>query len=96
MNSATERCVTVRVTGRVQGVSFRYWTMEEATKLGLRGWVRNEPGGSVTALLAGSDSAVALMLERFWQGPAGAVVADVRTEEAADIAATPAGFRITG
>ncbi|OQM74865.1 acylphosphatase [Manganibacter manganicus] len=91
----SKRVCRVLITGRVQGVSFRLWTLREAERLGLDGWVRNEPDGSVTALIAGSDGAVALMLERFWQGPAGAVVADVRTE-AADIAATPTGFRITG
>lgn len=91
----TNRAYKVHITGRVQGVSFRFWTREEAERLGLHGWVRNEPDGSVAALIAGPDGAVTLMLERFWQGPTGAVVADVRTEPA-EIAASPAGFRITG
>ncbi|KQZ93953.1 acylphosphatase [Mesorhizobium sp. Root157] len=84
----------VRVTGRVQGVSFRFWTQGEAKRLGLDGWVRNEPDGSVAALIAGPDDAVTAMLERFWQGPRGAVVADVRAE-ATDNAVAQGGFRIT-
>ncbi|MHA6644278.1 acylphosphatase [Mesorhizobium sp. A623] len=89
------RAYKVHITGRVQGVSFRFWAREEAERLGLKGWVRNEPDGSVAALIAGPNGAVTLMLERFWQGPAGAVVADVRTE-AADSADAPTGFRIAG
>ena len=89
------RAVLVRISGRVQGVSFRFWTRQEAERLSLNGWVRNEPDGSVQALVAGSDGAVAMMLERFWEGPSGAVVADVRAE-AADTAGVPVGFRISG
>jgi acylphosphatase len=86
----------VHITGRVQGVSFRFWARSEAERLGLSGWVRNEPDGSVSALIAGPDGAVTIMLERFWEGPGGAVVADVRAEatDAADV--PPVGFRITG
>lgn len=81
------RAVTVRVTGRVQGVGFRYWTAQQARELGLAGWVRNEPGGSVAALLGGSDEAVADMLARLRQGPRGAVVSDIAVEpvEARDV-----------
>ncbi|NRB17607.1 MAG: acylphosphatase [Rhodobacteraceae bacterium] len=42
-----------RITGRVQGVTFRAWTRSEAEQRGLSGWVRNEPDGSVRALLIG-------------------------------------------
>ncbi len=43
----------VRIRGRVQGVGFRYWTRDEAWELGLSGWVRNEPDGSVRLQLQG-------------------------------------------
>ena len=90
-----QRAVQVRVAGRVQGVSFRVWTQAEARRLGLSGWVRNDRDGSVSALLAGSDEAVATMIERLHAGPPGARVADVRVEQAAN-SELPDGFRITG
>jgi len=39
----------VRIRGKVQGVWYRAWTVEEATRRGLRGWVRNRRDGSVEA-----------------------------------------------
>ena len=44
------------VRGRVQGVSFRYYTVLEATRLGLVGWVRNNPDGSVEMIIEGNSS----------------------------------------
>ncbi|TWF57045.1 acylphosphatase [Neorhizobium alkalisoli] len=84
----------VRVTGRVQGVGFRAWTEREARRLGLTGWVRNEPDGAVTAFLAGRPEAVATMLERLHRGPLGASVADV-TMLPSDGEAIPSDFRVT-
>ncbi len=78
----TEVAKLVRVTGRVQGVWFRGWTRERAEALGLKGWVRNEPDGSVAALLAGSEAAVARMLGELHQGPPAALVAGLAVEEA--------------
>lgn len=75
------KAVMVRITGTVQGVSFRVWARLEARKLGLAGWVRNEDDGSVTALLVGHDAAVAAMVERLWEGPAGASVRNVVSQE---------------
>ena len=71
--------VLVRITGKVQGVSFRVWTRDEATQLGLVGWVRNEEDGSVVALIAGPDTATSTMIERFRRGPSGASVSGVET-----------------
>ena len=83
----------VRIRGRVQGVSFRVWTRLEARKLALTGWVRNEDDGSVTALIAGSEQAVSAMLQRFWQGPPGASVSSVTSEDV-DTAEVPGRFDI--
>lgn len=58
-----------RVTGRVQGVWFRAWTQAEAEARGLSGWVRNEPDGSVAALIAGPEDAVREMLAALHDGP---------------------------
>ena len=72
----------VNVTGRVQGVSFRAWTCEQAEALGVSGWVRNLPDGSVEALLSGSERSVATLIEALHRGPAAAQVTDVRVSEA--------------
>ncbi|WP_273523308.1 acylphosphatase [Rhodosalinus sediminis] len=74
-----ETARTVRVTGRVQGVSFRAWTQAEAEALGLSGWVRNADDGSVEAHLQGAADAVEAMLRRLGEGPAAARVADVQS-----------------
>jgi len=50
------KAVQVRISGRVQGVSFRYWTQQEARRAGLTGWVRNEADGSVRVLNRGFDT----------------------------------------
>ena len=82
----------VRVIGRVQGVSYRAWALDEARRLGLAGWVRNERDGSVTALVAGPEDAVDRMVAAMRTGPPAAIVDRVETEPAAE--ATPAGFSI--
>lgn len=81
------RAVHVTVTGRVQGVWFRAWTAEQATALGLAGWVRNCPDGSVEACLEGAPDKVAVMLGRLWQGPELARVDSVTPQDIA-----PQGF----
>jgi len=85
------RHVTVR--GRVQGVGYRAWTRGQALQLGLTGWVRNEADGSVSALVVGSQDAISTMIERFWSGPAGSSVSDVKAEEAT-LDEVPSDFRI--
>lgn len=69
--------VRVRISGRVQGVFFRAWTVERATALGLKGFVRNRKDGTVEALFAGPPAAVRAMIDQCWQGPPRAQVADV-------------------
>ena len=81
MTVAVARRVTVN--GRVQGVFFRAWTKEQADGLGLAGWVRNCPDGSVEALISGDAAAVAAMIERMRRGPPGAAVEGL-TEEPDD------------
>lgn len=72
----------VRVTGRVQGVGFRAWTRDEAVARGLAGWVRNEPDGAVTAVIAGPETAVEAMLAAVQGGPRFARVAAVEVRDA--------------
>lgn len=66
-----------RVTGRVQGVGFRWWTRSRATRLGLSGTVRNEPDGSVVVHARGPDDAVQALREWLAHGPPGARVDDL-------------------
>jgi len=76
------RAVEVRITGRVQGVSFRWYAAREARRLELVGWVRNEPDGSVAAHLEGPDEAVEEMLAWCRQGSPAAGVDRVDVTEA--------------
>lgn len=59
----------LRIEGRVQGVGYRDWMVKEAQRLGLHGWVRNRPDGSVQALVAGEEAAVRALLSLCRRGP---------------------------
>jgi acylphosphatase len=77
--------VHVIVEGRVQGVFFRAYTSDEAKKLGLTGWVRNRPEGTVEAVVEGDVGAVDTMLRWFNQGSPGSRVTDVKVQEKSSI-----------
>jgi acylphosphatase len=78
------RSVRLCITGRVQGVGYRAWALQMASRLGLRGWVRNRSDGSVEALVIGEDDAVARIVEACREGPFGARVSDVAVSDADD------------
>ncbi len=81
MSSETDRQrLTVRVTGRVQGVYFRGFTRNQAKVLGLDGWVRNEYDGSVKLEAEGHRVALERLLLAVQRGPSGAHVDDVTVE----------------
>ena len=63
------KSVRVRIRGRVQGVWYRAWTEQEATKRGVTGWVRNRRDGSVEALFMGDEGAVDDLIEACRDGP---------------------------
>ncbi len=67
----------VRIRGKVQRVFFRRWVVDEATRRGLRGWVRNRADGSVEAVFSGEMSAVRAMVKACNQGPSRARVEKV-------------------
>lgn len=69
--------VRVRITGRVQGVGYRGWTVRAAVILGLSGWVRNRSDGSVEAVFQGAKNQVDQMIDKLYQGPSGAAVSCV-------------------
>ncbi|MEE7489997.1 acylphosphatase [Methylobacterium oryzae] len=87
------RTISVIVTGRVQGVSYRAWTQSEARARGLAGSVRNREDGSVEAVFSGAPEAVAEMEALCRSGPPGARVTDIAVRAGG---AVPAGgaFRI--
>lgn len=70
----------VRVTGVVQGVGFRWFVREKARRLGLAGWVRNLPDGSVEVAASGEQGQVDLLLRELEKGPPGAIVDRVHAE----------------
>ncbi|ARV60095.1 acylphosphatase [Nostocales cyanobacterium HT-58-2] len=72
--------VHVFISGRVQGVGYRYSTVDTASQLGLTGWVRNLPDGRVEAVFEGSQSVVEEMIRWCYQGPPAAMVKDVLVE----------------
>ena len=77
------QAVDVTVTGLVQGVFFRAEAQQEASRLGVAGWVRNEPDGSVAARFEGEPDAVDAMVAWCREGPRRARVerVDVRSAE---------------
>lgn len=82
----SRRIIRFFVSGRVQGVGFRAFLIREANALGLDGWARNRSDGSVEALAAGSEAAIAAFLAAARRGPSAARVDGLR-EEPADEAA---------
>jgi acylphosphatase len=66
----------------VQGVGYRYWTRRTATARGLEGWVRNRRDGSVEAVFAGPEQAVAEMIALCRRGPDAAHVDSVEEQAA--------------
>lgn len=79
-----EACVRVRVEGRVQGVWFRAWTVQEATRRRLSGWVRNCHDGAVEAVFAGPRAEVEDMVAACRRGPPAANVTGLSREPEAD------------
>jgi acylphosphatase len=74
---ADRKIVHVLISGTVQGVWFRAWTVQEAQARGLDGWVRNRRDGRVEAVFAGPAARVDDMLAACRSGPPAAEVEDV-------------------
>ena len=82
------------ISGRVQGVGFRWSMCEAALEHGARGWVRNRRDGRVEAVVDGKEEAIATMLRWAQHGPRSARVDHVETRDAtaAEIAMIGRGF----
>lgn len=72
----------VTISGRVQGVGYRYFVEREAQSRDLEGWVRNRRDGSVEAVFAGSVEAVTAMIAACRRGPSSARVQALRDDAA--------------
>ncbi len=89
--SGGDLAVRIVISGRVQGVWFRGWTVETATARGLRGWVRNRRDGSVEALIIGPAGTVDAMIAACREGPSMARVDTIERFAGGDDGST--GFR---
>jgi acylphosphatase len=76
------------ISGRVQGVGFRWFTQDAASREGVTGWVRNLPDGRVEALVEGEAEAVTRVERALRSGPRGARVEDMVVDDE-----EPGGYR---
>ena len=77
--SGTQRLHTI-IEGRVQGVGFRYYVLENAQQLGLTGWVRNIWDGNVEVTAEGDRPQLEKLLASLYRGPRASFVTAVHTE----------------
>ena len=82
------------ISGRVQGVGFRWFTREAAEREGVTGWVRNLPDGRVEALVEGEAESVERIERALRRGPGGARVSDVFVDDY-EVSGSFKGFSIT-
>ena len=90
--TSSDGALRLVVRGRVQGVFFRDSCRQQASALGVRGWVRNREDGAVEAVVAGPTDAVDELVAWAQQGPPRAQVESVETAPAADPGTT--GFEV--
>lgn len=70
MSGSVSICRRLIISGRVQGVGFRWFTRTKAQQLGLKGWVRNLPDRKVEVLAVGSENLINIFIEILREGPA--------------------------
>lgn len=83
---SVERTVHLRIRGRVQGVFFRANARDRAEELGIRGWVRNRPDGTVEAIASGDDDSVEAFIGWCGEGSTAARVDRVEVEPSEETA----------
>ncbi|MBC8257905.1 MAG: acylphosphatase [SAR324 cluster bacterium] len=71
---STEQRLDLIITGRVQGVGFRYSAKNKADSLGINGHVRNQSDGSVFVTAQGEKAAINIFVQWCHQGPTAAIV----------------------
>ena len=70
-------CYEITVTGRVQGVGYRYFTIQRARDLGLTGWVKNQPDGSVLIIAQADEDVINTFIDYLKIGPARSRVSQI-------------------
>ena len=82
------------VRGRVQGVGFRWFATRAAQRLGVRGWVRNLPDGSVEVVASAEEIVLTALGAELRRGPRGAQVTELVSEEFTEPPGGFAGFEV--
>lgn len=82
----------IEIRGRVQGVGFRWFTQRAARRIGVTGFVQNQPDGSVLCEAEGAEADLQALLAELRQGPRGARVDELRSAPVAPTGG--AGFEI--
>ena len=82
MSSQPEDTLTVnmKITGKVQGVGFRYFVLQQAQELGVEGWVNNKPNGAVEALAQGDKEDLEQFIAKVKEGTTFSRVDNVNLE----------------
>jgi acylphosphatase len=88
MTASPRKAKRIVVSGRVQGVGFRYFVRQQAQALDLAGWVRNLPDGRVEAFFEGPASALEAVEQRLREGPSASRVGKLESSDAAPSLAT--------
>lgn len=84
--------VHIIISGFVQGVGFRWFVKDNADRLKISGWIKNNPNGNIEVLFSGASQSVKEMVDLCRQGPPGSEVKNVIIEEREEQASE--GFKI--
>ena len=69
------------ISGKVQGVGFRYWMQNLAIKNNISGWIKNKMSGDVEALIIGEEKDVQKLIELCEIGPSSATIKDIKVND---------------